>query len=76
MGNSSSGSDDNNATATTTRLGEGKYALGGHRAFSPALSSPRRMNSVLKGSPRNAEKVRDVAQPPYREGSRARRRRV
>lgn len=60
MGNSSSGSDDNNATATTTRLGEGKYALGGHRAFSPALSSPRRMNSVLKGSPRNAEKVRTL----------------
>jgi p70 ribosomal S6 kinase len=61
MGNSSSGSDDNNATGTTTRSDEGtRAALGGYRAFSPALSSPRRMNSVLKGSPRNAEKIRTL----------------
>ena len=76
MGNSSSGSDDNNATATTTRLGEGKYALGGHRAFFARVIVPAQAEFRAERVTEKRRKGADVAQPPYREGSRARRRRV
>lgn len=57
MGNLSLGSDDNNVMVMMMWLGEGKYAFGGYRAFSFALSFSRRMNFVLKGLLRNVEKV-------------------